>query len=228
MIIKSKKLCSYVRILFIILSCFLLAATKGYAQGQKAEAFQQKTKSSLFEGMTLGVDLVGPIMYKASDSGDFQASLQANIKGKYFPAVELGYGKAQKEYDDEKVSYAAKAPFVRVGCDMNILRNKHDDYLLLVGMRYGLTSFDFDTTPLDVAEGVVPETVSEKCSLHWIELVFGVDAKVWGPLHMGWSFRYRKRMSASECQNKPLYAPGYGKADNGSQFMALYTIGIHI
>lgn len=219
--------------LFVILSSFFLVSFASYAQKQEpakndvAEEEVEKTKAPFFESLSLGVDLVGPVMYKVSDYGDFQASLQANIKGRYLPVVELGYGKAEKNYDDEKVRYATGAPFMRIGCDMNILKNKHDDYLLLVGVRYGLTSFDFDTTPLEPKDDTAG-VMTEKCTLQWFELAFGVDAKVWGPLHMGWSFRYRKRLSISDCNNKPLYAPGFGNADGSSQFMALYTIGIHI
>ena len=219
--------------LFVILSSFFLVSFASYAQKQEpakndvAEEEVEKTKAPFFESLSLGVDLVGPVMYKVSDYGDFQASLQANIKGRYLPVVELGYGKAEKNYDDEKVRYATGAPFMRIGCDMNILKNKHDDYLLLVGVRYGLTSFDFDTTPQKPKDDIAG-VMTEKCTLQWFELAFGVDAKVWGPLHMGWSFRYRKRLSISDCNNKPLYAPGFGNADGNSQFMALYTIGIHI
>lgn len=219
--------------LFVILSSFFLVSFASYAQKQEpakndvAEEEVEKTKAPFFESLSLGVDLVGPVMYKVSDYGDFQASLQANIKGRYLPVVELGYGKAEKNYDDEKVRYATGAPFMRIGCDMNILKNKHDDYLLLVGVRYGLTSFDFDTTPLEPKDDMA-DVMTEKCTLQWFELAFGVDAKVWGALHMGWSFRYRKRLSISDCNNKPLYAPGFGNADGSSQFMALYTIGIHI
>lgn len=220
--------------LFIIFSSFAFLAFTSYAQKQEpvrndvAGREAERTKTPFFESLALGVDLVGPVMYNFSDYGDFQASLQANIKGRYLPVVELGYGKAEKDYDDENVRYATSAPFVRIGCDMNILRNKHDDYLLLVGVRYGMTSFDFDTTPLEPKENEMAGMVTEDCTLQWFELAFGVDAKVWGPLHMGWSFRYRKRLSISDCQNKPLYAPGFGNADGSSQFMALYTIGIHL
>lgn len=219
--------------LFVILSSFLLVSFTSYAQKQEpakndvAEEEVEKIKAPFFESLSLGVDLVGPVMYKVSDYGDFQASLQANIKGRYLPVVELGYGRAEKNYDDEKVRYATGAPFMRIGSDMNILKNKHDDYLLLVGVRYGLTSFDFDTTLLEPKDDMAG-VMTEKCTLQWFELAFGVDAKVWGPLHMGWSFRYRKRLSISDCNNKPLYAPGFGNADGSSQFMALYTIGIHI
>ena len=217
--------------------------------------------------LAVGIDLVGPMMYKFGDQGDYQAFAQANINGKYFPTVEIGFGKANKTDFDTNVTYKAKAPFGRIGCDVNILKNKNDDYRLVIGLRYGFTSFDYDTT------GPVPEnsgeenngsentegentgsensgsgngnngtsgntffgntrtanppeivTVSDKCKVQWAEVVFGADAKVWGGLHMGWSLRYRKRLSCSDYVNTPIYAPGYGDAGQGSRFMALYTV----
>ena len=215
-----------------------------------------------FEHLAIGIDLVGPLMYKFADQGDYQAFAQANINGKYFPTVEIGYGKANKTNLDTNVTYKAKAPFGRIGCDFNILKNKHDDYRLVIGLRYGFTSFDYDTTgPMSENTGEEntdsentggentgdetgnsrtagsaffgitraadsPEivTISEKCKVQWAEVIFGADAKVWGRLHMGWSLRYRKRLSCSDYVNTPLYAPGYGDAEQGSRFMALYTV----
>ena len=207
--------------------------------------------------LAVGIDLVGPLMYKFGDQGDYQAFAQANISGKYFPTVEIGYGKANKTNFDTNVTYKAKAPFGRIGCDFNILKNKNDDYRLVIGLRYGFTSFDYDTTgpvPENTGEentdsentggensnsgtsgnaffGITrtddsPEmvTVSEKCKVQWAEAVIGADAKVWGGLHMGWSLRYRKRLSCSDYVNTPIYAPGYGDAGQGARFMALYTV----
>ena len=51
----------------------------------------------------------------------------------------------------------------------------------------------------------------ESCSQHWAELLFGIDAKVAGPLHMGWSVRYRRRLVHDEgILDKTWYVPGYG------------------
>ena len=54
-----------------------------------------------------------------------------------------------------------------------------------------------------------------KCHYHWAEAVFGVEAKIWGPLHLGWSVRYRQRISFDNGElGNSWYVPGYGK--NGS------------
>lgn len=206
-------------------------------------------RNRLFNHLAVGVDVVGPLMYQLADNGDYQAYLQASIRGTYLPIIELGYGKADKIDEDTQVRYTTKAPFVRLGCDYNVLRDKWSEYRLVIGLRYGFTSFDYDTsapysdeipdsgegedewgvetamaTGMLTARTTERVTLSEKGKVHWAEIVFGADAKVWGGLRMGWSLRYRKRLSRSENVYTPLYAPGYGNADCGTRFMALYNI----
>lgn len=272
-------------IILILLSVAVEAAAQqpetdkqqaGVTEASAAEVMQQvselpgltsskrgKARTPLFSSLYVGVDAVGPLMLRFSDHGEYQGVLQTAIRGTFLPAIEFGYGKADKYNEDTKVSYKTKAPFGRIGCDYNILKNKHDNYRMVVGLRYGFTSFTYDTTapvkpapdpepPVDPENPVSPEipqpetpqsaraqmltrggtdetefiTTSEKCKVHWAELVFGVDAKIAGPLHMGWSIRYRRRLSASDYVNAPLYAPGFGDASKGTCFMALYTIGL--
>ena len=202
--------------------------TKQQLKTEAEEVLEGKTKARFFQSLTVGVDLVGPVMQVLSSQYDYQAFAQMNIKGQYLPVFELGYGRADKEDYYSKVKYKAKAPFFRIGCDYNILKNKVDDYRLTVGLRYGFTSFNYDTsTPTDSLKTVFADT-SGKCTLHWAEVVVGVDAKVWGPLHMGWSVRYRRRLKCSYDDKEPLYAPGFGNAVESARWMALYTIGLQI
>ena len=56
-----------------------------------------------------------------------------------------------------------------------------------------------------------------KCSYHWAELVLGVDAKLWGPIHLGWSARYRKRLAYKRVDfGEVWYVPGYGVSDSSN------------
>ncbi|MGM9712836.1 MAG: DUF6048 family protein [Prevotella sp.] len=201
------------------------------AAPSSAPTTSKRHHKRFFEGLSLGVDVVGIVMDRVTYKGEYQAFLQANIRGVYLPVVELGYGTADKKDDDTGVLYNTKAPFGRVGCDFNILRNKHDDYRLTVGLRYGLTSFDYDTSsPLgdEETEAMTYDIVTEKMTLQWAEFVIGVDAKIAGPLHMGWSLRLRRKLSASDCEKPAIYAPGYGDATQGSRFMVLYNISLEI
>lgn len=207
----------------------LLVATSGaMAQNENDNVANEVTKKKkpLFSSIAVGIDLLGPGMRYFGDQGDYQATLQAGIRGMFLPVVELGYGTSDKKDDLLATAYKSKGTFGRIGCDYNVLKDKLDDYRLTVGIRYGISHFDYDTTlPTDSLHKEFT-TTSESCTLHWLELAFGVDVKVWGPMHMGWSVRYRRRLKVSDYINDPRYAPGFGNATESSAFMALYSIGL--
>lgn len=49
-----------------------------------------------FRGFQVKADLVGVIEKMASSYGQYEAGVRFNLKDKYFPVVELGYGKADE------------------------------------------------------------------------------------------------------------------------------------
>jgi hypothetical protein len=52
----------------------------------------------------------------------------------------------------------------------------------------------------------------------------GVDAKIWGPLHLGWSVRYHLKLSTKEGEHGNVwYIPGYGK--RGSAMGGTFNVG---
>lgn len=211
-----------------------LSSAQNIAFAQNNTQGKQTLNNSLLDGkkypfvesISVGVDLVGAATNVFSSKGEYQAFVQANLKGMYLPILEVGYGRADKSYEITDIKYKTSAPFFRLGVDYNIMNNKHDNYRITIGMRYGFSKFNYDTTEPTDSLHTVFKTTSDKCTLHWLELCAGVDAKVWGPLHMGWSIRYRRRLSASAYTKEPLYAPGFGDASNPVQLMALYNIGI--
>ena len=51
----------------------------------------------------------------------------------------------------------------------------------------------------------------------WGEVLFGLEAKVWGFFHLGWTFRYRFRFHVKNSSlGTPWYIPGYGKSEGHS------------
>lgn len=214
-----------IAISLLIAFAFALGAVAQEVKMQVPIQGQQK-KNPFLRSISIGIDMLGPGLRYFNDQGDYQAYVQASLRGVILPVVEFGYGTANTHDDDKLIDYKANGPFGRLGFDYNILKNKLDDYRLTVGLRYGMSKFDYDTTfPTDSLHTKFT-TVSENCTVHWVEIALGVDAKVWGPLHMGWSIRYRRRMGCSDYLNDPLYAPGYGNAAESTSFMGLYTIGV--
>lgn len=212
--------------LFILLSS-LVASVTASAQGKMPE-LQEKDTIQLFRGFSVSYDLAGTVMRMVSDYGQFEGALHFNLRDRYFPVVEVGLGDAKHETDAiTKIAAKARAPYARIGCDFNVAKNKHDIYRVLFGARYAFTSFKTEAWG-DITDpywgGKSPYYVeTKKCFFHWAELVFAVDAKLVGPVRLGWSFRYRRKIGSSDIGDNNLwYIPGFGK--NGNILNATFNI----
>ncbi len=223
------------RVVQIPLLAFLLfSACQPAAAQKKKEAAPDTVRVAFFHGIAVHAEAVGALQLWYGDHGQYEAGLRINLKDRYFPAFEMGYGKADETENYVEESWCrVKAPYFRVGCDFNILRDKHDAYKLFVGFRYAYSDFKYDMTVAEeVEDGSVVTTVDEetgeetetpgtvteyrehdglKARYHWLEGVIGVDAKVFGPLHLGWDVRYRRVLAKSyDSTGAPWYIPGFG------------------
>ena len=212
---RLQSMSSYISALLI---SFPLLLSPIRANAQKIVIQAETDSVPLFRGIAIGADLFGAIQRQVSDYGQYEANLRVNLKDKYFPVFELGIGDAN-HHDDAVtgISVKTRAPYGRVGCDFNVLRDKHGDYRAYVGFRYAYSSFDFKLSHPGVEDpiwgGVAEYGTDETCSSHWIEGVFAVDAKVLGPLRLGWSVRYRRRIVAPDCSVGDVwYIPGFGRS----------------
>lgn len=211
----------------------ILAVMPADAQNRRKDTEVKKDTVALFRGFSVSADLVGPVMMAVGDYGQYEAALHLNLKDKYFPVFELGYGRADHTEETTQLSYKTSAPYFRIGADFNVLKNKHDIYRLFVGVRYAFTSFKYDLSSPGVNDpvwgGVTPyEAADVKCNYHWLEAGLGVDVKLAGPLHLGWSLRYKQRLSADEgTLGKAWYVPGFGETGT-SAFGALFNVAIDI
>jgi hypothetical protein len=173
-------------------------------------------------------------MMQFSDYGQYEGALRINIHDEWFPIAEIGYGKADHERDEVTgITYRTKAPYFRIGIDKNLLNDKHGPYRLYAGLRYGFTSYKVDLEhenfkdpawQWDTGFGVK----DEPCKNHWLEVVMGVDAKIYGPLHLGWSIRFKRRIKHDEGRiGRTWYIPGYG-LDGGSPIAGTFNVIIDI
>ena len=197
-----------------------LGTLSASAQGLKLHAERPDT-TRFFRGLQVMADAVGPIQLAVSDYGQYEAALRINFKDKYFPVFELGYGTANHEDDPvTHVAYKTSAPYGKVGMDFNIMKNKHDIYRVYIGARYAFTTFKYDVASPVLTDPVWKDPAAIQlnnvsASYHWAELLFAVDAKIWGPLHLGWSVRYRRRLAHNDGESGNVwYVPGFGKTGN--------------
>ncbi len=214
----------------IAISLMLLLASTANAQEKNVE---KKDSVPLLRGFAVSVDLVGPAQMFLGDYGQYEAALRINLRDKYFPVFELGLGKADHDNDVTKISYKTSAPYAKIGIDFNLLKNKHDIYRLYAGARYAFTSFKYDLSHPDITDPVWGSTAvysakGVKCNYHWIEAVIGVDAKIWGSLHLGWSVRYKSRIAYDDGElGNSWYVPGFGKT-GGSNIGGTFNVSIDI
>ena len=211
--IPIKNISRYTCLLAISL---LLGALPADAQRRKAE-IQEPDTTAFFKGFAVSADLIGPLQLLLSDYGQYEAALRINLKDRWFPVFELGLGKASHDDIVTKVSYKTSAPYGRVGLDFNLLKNKHDIYRLYGGFRYAYTNYKFEFSHPGVTDPVWKQEVEYGVKdiasyFHWVEGVMGIDASIIGPIHLGWSVRYRRRIAHKEgIYGKAWYVPGYGK-----------------
>lgn len=193
---------------------------------------EERDSTRLFRGIAVSYDLAGTVMRMVSDYGQYEAALRVNLRDRYFPIVEVGLGDANHKTDlVTNVACKVSAPYGRIGLDLNMAKNKHDDYRIYVGARYGFTSFVTEVG--GIAKDPYWDNVTDftydmrRCNFHWFELAFTVDGKLWGPVRLGWSVRYRKDIHKTDLGADNLwYVPGYGKYGNkiGATFNVTFEI----
>jgi hypothetical protein len=193
--------------------------------GAAAQGFLKLEKDTipLFRGFALSFDMVGAAQMMLSDHGQYEGAFRLNLHDQYFPIAEIGYGHANHENDEVTgISYKTSAPYFRVGVDVNVMKKKHTGNRVYVGARYGFTSYNVDINSRPFPDPTWQWETSfgvrdEACSQHWAEFLFGIDAKVFGPFHLGWSARYKFRLAHDDGKmGKTWYVPGFGMQDTSS------------
>ena len=180
---------------------------------------QTEPRDTIFRSVAVWANLVGFGKLAFSNYGEYEAGVRVSIKDVFYPTVEVGVGKADHDDDVTGIHYDCSAPYFKIGCDYNMLKNKHDDYKVFAGIRYAFTSFKANISRpglIDPAWGGTCDYKIDgtKCTQHWAEVVGGLDAKVWGPLHLGWTVRYLQRLAFSVDEiGNVWYVPGFGKSD---------------
>ncbi len=227
---RRKNICTCICALTISLLAMLPQAAG--AQRRKAPPAAPDT-IPLFRGVAVSVDVVGAAQMWFGNYGQYEAAARLNLKDRYFPIVEFGIGRTNHEDEVTFIRYKTSAPYVRIGCDFNLLKNKHDIYRVYLGARYAFTSFTFDVSRhnlVDPISGIdAPYGGTDiKATCHWAELVASVDAKIIGPLRLGWSVRYRNRFRQTSGElGDPWYVPGFGKSGSstlGATFNIIFEL----
>ncbi len=203
----------------LLISALLLSLPIGAIAKKKTETPVAEDSIPLFRNVAVSFDALGAGQLLFSDYGQYEVAVRVNLRDKFYPVLEVGLGTADASDETTLLSYKTDAPYFRVGCDWNLLKNKHDIYRLYGGLRVAYTSFEYDVEREEPLEDPVWGGTSDysaegvKANCLWLEGSFGIDVKLAGPVRMGWSIRYRRRLKHDEGDvGKSWYVPGYGKS----------------
>ena len=231
----KKRLISTYIIALLVLSN-LLMPTSAHAQEIKILSEDKEEELPFYQGLMVGVDVSG-LARKAfgSDAFSSEISIHANLKNRFFPVVEIGYGKTDTTGEETNIHYQTSAPFFRVGMDYNVFYKKpHLPGYFTVGLRYGFSSFTYDMQSPDLVDPnwghtSIPVTYNDvKSNAGWLELVLGMKTQVYKDFYMGFTVRYRARQSMKKHENtEPYYIPGYGRGKT-SNFGITYSLSYRL
>ncbi|MDR1003952.1 MAG: DUF6048 family protein [Prevotellaceae bacterium] len=249
----EQKICNSFISLFVSLT--LLAPLRAQAQQEEngkplqAEKADAAPYFTLYNGTTIGVDLWG-IGGKVlgSDFLSSEVAIDVNLKNRFFPVLEAGYGTTNATADNG-THYQSSAPYFRIGLNYNILYKKNFKNYFFIGARYAFSPFSYHITSVSAddtsvsADGTslsadsnpnLPDNVwgdatppfdhRMKGSMHWLEIYGGIRARIWKSLYMGWGIRMKYRLSSSGGTNgDPWYVPGFGRFASNTMGVS-YTI----
>lgn len=222
----SAYILSSLLLLFLTLPTF---AQEGIVNEAAQELVARHTKPAFLQGMSLSVEVGTPLACLiGGNTMGTEAALRFSIKNKYFPVAELGYGRYDATHDETNINYKAGAPYLRVGADVNMLKDKTQDNRLFVGGRLGFTTYNFDVDGPDIKDPIWGSTNP----LHydglssnriWLEFVIGLEAEVFKHYHMGFNLRYKSKLKEkTPIEATPYYVPGFGCGGDSGFCLSYY------
>lgn len=194
----------------------------------------KKEKAPLLSGVAVSADIVGFAMKAfGAKFANMEVGARINLLDKYFPAAELGIGDCHREGAESGNRFSTTSPYMRFGLDYNF-NKKHNGNRLFGIVRYGFSSFKYDIGNdafVDPTYGTTrPLTLEgEKATAQWLEFGAGVETKLWKFIRIGWSIRYKFRLSLkTPDEGAPYFIPGFGKNDSngwGGTVNLIFDVG---
>ena len=195
-----------------------------------AQTTQPQPKDTIYNGMSIKIDIFNAILEPARSKGaiqNYEVALNWRLKQRYFPTLELGY--AQADAAAEGGRHHGTGGFARVGLDMHMSK-KHiaSENVMLVGLRVGTGLQQYDLTGVPIGNAYWGEQkmdfVHQFGADCWGEVVAGCQVQVWKGLQMGWYLRFKILFTrkAKEDGVLPYYIPGFGYRDDTNWGISYY------
>lgn len=222
----------YVYIISLLACCILqpLAA-------QEKKQLADITRSLWVNGVTVQADVASLVtsLVTKGEAYSAEGGVQIDLKHKYYPIVELGFGGANK-ISAADVDFSTYGLYGRLGVDINLIKKSEDskpsNNLFLAGVRLGMSNFRYNITNQTVTDPYwggtrILDPIENFESKFWFEIVAGVRVEVVKNIYMGWNIRNKQLLSKDpEGQPSTWYIPGFGR-NTGSAWGFNYIVGYH-
>lgn len=195
-----------------------------------------KMHQPLFYAAAVGVDVWDPVMRLFGQHyGLVEFSGELNLHNRYIPVVEVGLGQSSYTPEDNNYTYKVPiTPYVRVGCNYNFIYNSNPDYMAFAGLRFGWSHFSYEVNDVRLSSDYWGESTTfnlprQTSNVTYMQVLFGIRVKVFGPVSMGWCIRYKAKLHESEAAyGRPWYIPGYGSRNGAvtGSFSVTYTLSL--
>lgn len=227
--------CTFALLLLNSFAAFGQRVVKISARGDSivADTLRKEPAKQRSWKLSVGTDLAGAILAAATSYGSYEGNLRVNLRETWFPVLEVGLGVSNHTNEDTHIHYKTRSPYFRLGCDYNFIKDKTSGNRIFGGVRYGFSPFTYDVSGPALYDNVYKtyhdfNYTGLSATSHWAEFVGGIEAKVWGILHLGWSVRYKLRIAESKTTvGHAWYIPGYGTSD-GSVMTGTFNVSIDI
>jgi hypothetical protein len=180
-------------------------------------------------GIRFGTDVFSLIRSPLDDS--FQGwEVSADIDFyRFFLTAEAGHwGRTFTSPDED---YSNTGTYFRAGVDVNFLKKDPEKNMFFLGARYATSVFDETlTTQLNDTWNRGASTFTNTATkATWGEVTFGLRVKVWKPIWLGYTARFKFALNTNEEGNLvPHDVPGYGSTYKtttwGFNYYLLYRI----
>ena len=250
---KSISKCLYCSLFMALFSLTVQAQTKTKTKTKTTTETEVKRTDSIATrtdryGLRLGVDLfkLSRSFYEKDYKG-LELVGDYRLTKRYFIAGEIG--NENKTVNDDRLNFTTKGTYFRAGFDYNLYDNWLDmENMVYIGLRYGVSSFSQTLNSYEVYNryDYFDETAAinsgkkfSGLSAQWLEVVVGINAKVFNNFYVGFSLRANKLMSDKKPENfDNLYIPGFHRTYGGdfgvgfnysvSYFFPIYKIKTQI
>ena len=193
-----------------------------------------KMQQPLLYAAAVGVDVWDLVMCCFGQHyGLVEFSGELNLHNRYIPVVEVGLGQSSYTPEDNNYTYKVPVtPYVRIGCNYNFIYNSNPDYMAFAGLRFGWSHFSYEVNDVRLSSDYWGESATfnlprQTSNVTYMQVLFGIRVKVFGPVSMGWCIRYKAKLHESEATyGRPWYIPGYGSRNGAitGSFAITYTL----